>query len=101
VSVLVDHTSAAAVETAIFRLTSAIGLRTHLVAKTALDRRTDRVLLPSGSSIRVKVAFDPDGAVLNVMPEHDDVAAAAAAAGLPPKVVAAQAIAAAAELWIR
>ena len=35
------------------------------------------------------------------MPEHDDVAAAAEAAGLPAKVVAAQAIAAAADLWIR
>jgi uncharacterized protein (DUF111 family) len=101
VSVLVDHTSAAAVEAAIFRLTSAIGLRAHAVAKTALDRRTDTVELASGSSIRVKVAFDSEGAVVNVMPEHDDVAAAAAEAGLPTKVVAAQAIAAAAELWIR
>ena len=100
VSVLVDPSSAAAVEAAIFRLTSAIGLRSHEVAKTALDRRTETVVLPSGASVRVKVALAADGAIVNVMPEHDDVAAAAAAAGLPAKVVAAQAIAAAADLWI-
>ena len=101
VSVLVDPSSAAAVEAALFRLTSAIGLRSHEVAKTALDRRTETVVLPSGASVRVKVAFDSDGAIVNVMPEHDDVATAADAAGLPAKVVAAQAIAAAADLWIR
>jgi uncharacterized protein (TIGR00299 family) protein len=99
VSVLVDESSAAAVEAAMFRLTSAIGLRSHDVAKTALERRIETVVLPSGGSVRVKVAFDADGAIVNVMPEHDDVAAAAAAASLPAKVVAAQAIAAAAGLW--
>lgn len=99
VSVLVERSSTAAVEAAIFRLTSAIGLRSHEVAKTALDRRYETVVLPSGSSVRVKVAFGADGAIVNVMPEHDDVAAAATAAGLPAKVVAAQAIAAAADLW--
>ena len=49
-------------EAAIFRLTSAIGLRSHEVAKTALDRRTETVVLPSGASVRVKVAVDDDGA---------------------------------------
>jgi pyridinium-3,5-bisthiocarboxylic acid mononucleotide nickel chelatase len=101
VSVLVDTSAAGAVEAAIFRLTSAIGLRSHDVAKTALDRRIETVVLPSGTSVRVKVAVDDDGTVVNVMPEHDDVSAAASATGVPAKVVAAQAIAAAADLWIR
>jgi pyridinium-3,5-bisthiocarboxylic acid mononucleotide nickel chelatase len=78
----------------VFRETSAIGLRTLTVAKTALGRHETTVDV-GGRAVRVKLALQ-DGTVVNAQPEYDDVAAAAAALGLPAKVVLARATAAAA-----
>jgi uncharacterized protein (TIGR00299 family) protein len=74
--------------------TSAIGLRTTATTKTALERREHTVDL-HGQPIRIKVALDADGRVVNVQPEYDDVAAAAEALGVPAKQVLAEALAAA------
>jgi pyridinium-3,5-bisthiocarboxylic acid mononucleotide nickel chelatase len=74
--------------------TTAIGLRETRVAKTALARREDLVDV-QGQSVRIKVALDGDGHVVNVQPEYDDLAAAAAALGVPVKQVMAAALAAA------
>jgi uncharacterized protein (TIGR00299 family) protein len=74
--------------------TSAIGLRETPVHKTALARREYLVEL-GGQRIRVKVALDTGGRVVNVQPEYDDVAVAAAALGRPAKQVLAEAVAAA------
>ena len=76
--------------------TTAIGLRTHAVGKTALPR-TERSVEVGGRPVRVKLAV-VDGRVVNAMPEHDDVAAAAGALGLPLKVVLARAGAAASDM---
>jgi uncharacterized protein (DUF111 family) len=78
----------------IFRETTAIGLRTTPVSKTALDR-TQTAVDVGGRAIRVKLAA-LGGTVVNAQPEHDDVAAAAEALHLPAKVVLARAVAAAA-----
>jgi uncharacterized protein (DUF111 family) len=72
--------------------TTAIGLRETAVVKTALDRR-EEVVEVDGQRIRVKVAVDESGVVVNVQPEYDDVAAAATALGRPVKQVLAQTIA--------
>jgi uncharacterized protein (DUF111 family) len=69
--------------------TTAIGLRAHPVAKTALER-TERTVDVGGRPVRVKLAL-ADGRVVNAMPEHDDVVEAARALGLPLKVVLARA----------
>jgi hypothetical protein len=74
--------------------TSAIGLRETPVHKTALDRREYLVEL-EGQRIRVKVALDGHGTVVNVQPEYDDIAAAAAVLGRPAKQILAEAVAAA------
>jgi uncharacterized protein (TIGR00299 family) protein len=74
--------------------TSAIGLRETAVHKTALERR-EYVVQLSDQQIRVKVALDETGRVVNVQPEFEDVAAAAAALGRPAKQVLAEAVAAA------
>jgi len=76
--------------------TTAIGLRTHPVTKTALVR-TEATVDVGGRPVRVKLARVGDR-VVNAMPEHDDVAAAARALDLPVKVVLARAGAAASAL---
>jgi uncharacterized protein (TIGR00299 family) protein len=76
--------------------TTAIGLRETAVVKTALDRRED-VVQVQGQAVRVKVALDGAGTVVNVQPEYDDLAAAAQALGVPVKQVLAEALAAAAQ----
>lgn len=100
VAALVDDpggTTADAVRRVLLAQTTTIGLRETAVIKVALARR-DEVVHVGGQPVRIKVAV-LDGAVVNAMPEWDDVAAAAAALGRPVKQVLAQAHAAAASLW--
>jgi pyridinium-3,5-bisthiocarboxylic acid mononucleotide nickel chelatase len=80
----------------VFSETSAIGLRSVTVAKTALGRQETTVDV-GGRAVRVKLAL-LHGAVVNAQPEYADVAAAAEALGLPAKTVLARAVAAAASL---
>jgi len=83
----------AELERVVLTETTAIGLRAHPVAKTALPR-TQASVDVGGRSVRVKLAI-VGGRVVNAMPEHDDASAAARALGLPLKVVLARAGAAA------
>jgi len=83
----------AELERVVLTETTAIGLRAHAVAKTALPR-TQASVDVGGRPVRVKLAI-VGGQVVNAMPEHDDAAAAARALGLPLKVVLARAGAAA------
>ena len=93
-SVLAPVALLPAVRAVVLTETSAIGLRTTAVTKTALER-SDDVVDVLGQPVRVKRAF-LDGRLVNSSPEWDDVAAAAAVLGLPAKLVLAQAVAAAA-----
>jgi uncharacterized protein (DUF111 family) len=63
--------------------TTTIGLRESAVAKRALQRETVSVEV-AGCPIRVKVSR-LSGAIVNVMPEFNDVAAAATASKAPVK----------------
>ena len=82
-----------AVRSAIFRETSALGLRTTAVTKTALARE-EFVIQVHGQPIRIKTGL-LDDAVVNRQPEWVDVAAAAQALDLPAKQVLVLAFAAA------
>ncbi len=93
VSALASEASAAAVRAAFFRETSTLGVRETPATKTALAREF-RTVDVGGQPIAVKVGLGPDGALLNAMPEWDDVVRAAAALGQPVKRVLAQAQAA-------
>jgi pyridinium-3,5-bisthiocarboxylic acid mononucleotide nickel chelatase len=95
-SVLVPPDRADAVRATIFRETSAIGLREQRLAKHALAREMSSVDV-GGQPIAVKVARH-EGAVVNAMPEYDDVARAAAALGRPVADVLADAVAASRKL---
>ena len=97
VSVLTDPTLRVPLLDVLFTDSSTIGVREHLVSRTALQR-TDTTVEVDGHPVRVKVAVH-DGRVVNVQPEYDDVAAAAAATGQPLKALLAAAIAAAHRAW--
>ncbi len=91
-SVLVPPDRAQAVRATVFRETSAIGVREQWLDKHALDREMSSVEV-DGHTIAVKLARH-EGAVVNAMPEYDDVARAAAAVGRPVADVLADAVAA-------
>jgi pyridinium-3,5-bisthiocarboxylic acid mononucleotide nickel chelatase len=91
-SVLVPADRAAVVRTAIFRHTSAIGLRETTLDKHALDREMATVDV-DGQPIAVKLARD-NGVLVNAMPEYDDVVRAAAVLGRPVSDVLSDAVAA-------
>jgi pyridinium-3,5-bisthiocarboxylic acid mononucleotide nickel chelatase len=95
-SVLVPPGRAEAVRTTVFRETSAIGLREQRLAKHALEREMSSVDV-NGHAIAVKLARQ-EGAVVNAMPEYDDVARVAAAVGRPVADVLADAVAASRKL---
>ena len=95
-SVLVPPDRAEAVRATVFRETSAIGLREQRLDKHALDREMSSVDV-GGHAVAVKVARHA-GAVVNAMPEYDDVARAAAALGRPVADVLADAVAASRKL---
>jgi len=90
-SVLVPVSRAAEVRATIFRHTSAIGLREHVVGKHALDREMTSVEV-DGQVVGVKLARH-GGVLVNAMPEFDDVVRAAAALGRPVNDVLAAAVA--------
>ncbi len=91
-SVLVHVERAADVRAAVFRHTSAIGLRETTLDKHALDREMTQVEV-AGQRIDVKLARH-HGVLVNAMPEYDDVVRAAAALGRPVSDVLADAVAA-------
>ena len=82
-SALCAPDAVSAVQAAVFRTTSTIGLRIVPVAKTALERISSSVEV-LGGRVGVKVAVH-DGRVVNVSVEYEDVAALARATGLPVK----------------
>ena len=70
---------------AIVRGTSTLGVRTSLLERWELERE-QRTIEVAGCPVKVKVGL-LDGEIVNVAPEHDDVARAAAALGRPVKTV--------------
>lgn len=95
-SVLCTDDRAPAMREVLFRETSTLGVRELRVGRTALER-VERTVDVDGQRVRVKLGL-LDGAVVNAMPEWEDVAAAAAALGRPAKQVLRDAHASAAEL---
>jgi pyridinium-3,5-bisthiocarboxylic acid mononucleotide nickel chelatase len=95
-SVLCDPALVAGLRRLVLTETTTLGVRERPVRRTALDRRTELVDL-DGQPVRVKLGL-LDGAVVNAVPEWEDVAAAAAALDRPAKQVLAAVTAAAADL---
>ena len=81
----------------ILRETTTLGVRSHDVRRTELDRKLETVSTRYGD-VNVKIGLLGDE-VMNIAPEYDDCLRAARAAGLPVKDVLTAAVAAAAERW--
>jgi len=84
-SVLAPPQALAAVRRVVLTETTTVGLREHGTVRTVLERQ-ERTVDIAGQPVRVKTAR-LDGAVVNAMPEWDDVVAAARALGRPVKDV--------------
>ncbi len=76
----------------VLRESTTLGVRSHRVERTVLDRHQVSVQTPHGP-VRMKVGTWK-GETLNAAPEYEDVRALALAAGVPVKVVWAEALAA-------
>jgi pyridinium-3,5-bisthiocarboxylic acid mononucleotide nickel chelatase len=81
----------------LLRETTTLGVRSHDVRRTELERRHERVETRYGS-VRIKLGL-LGGECLNASPEYDDCEAAARAHGVPVKDVLAAAAVAASERW--
>jgi pyridinium-3,5-bisthiocarboxylic acid mononucleotide nickel chelatase len=93
ISALTAQASAPAIRAVLFRETTTLGVRETPAAKTTLTREFHHIEL-DGQVIAVKIGRDADGALVNAMPEWDDVVRAAATLGQPVKRVLARAQAA-------
>lgn len=89
VAALSPPDAVAAVRGVLFRETTTLGVRETAVARTVLDREFRQVDV-DGQPVAVKLGL-LDGAVVNAMPEFEDVARAARALGLPVEQVLARA----------
>lgn len=78
-------------EEMIVRETTTIGVRSHIVERLTAARGFEEVKL-NGESIRMKVARDLSGQVVNVQPEYEDCSAYATKHDVPLKVVIAEAV---------
>ena len=94
------HDAGAEVREVIFTETSAIGLR-ELRGRQARARRASSPRSTCRATRSRSRSRTPDGTVVNVQPEYEDVAAAAAALGWSVKTVLAAATAAAWKHWGR
>ena len=77
--------------------TSTIGTRSYFCERLTLNRDFQLVTIGAGPAIRVKLASDASGRLLNVQPEYEDCAAHARETGKPLKEVILAALARVAE----
>jgi uncharacterized protein (DUF111 family) len=89
-TVLVSGARRRAVTDVVFRETTTIGVRSHVVERETLDRRWQDVAV-TGGVVRIKVA-ERDGRILNAAPEFDDCVRVSAVTGQPVKAVQAAAM---------
>jgi pyridinium-3,5-bisthiocarboxylic acid mononucleotide nickel chelatase len=84
-SALCDPTDEPRLRTVFFEATPTLGLRSHRVRRSELDRRTVAVPLQHGS-VRVKIGL-LDGRIITATPEHDDVVSVATRSARPVREV--------------
>ncbi len=91
--VLARAEDAASLTALLLRETPTLGVRAHMVERTAAARRTEWVTTPWGE-VRLKHKLLDDGEIAGSMPEYEDCAALARQAGVPLAAVIAAALAA-------
>ncbi len=73
--------------------TSTLGARTYTASRMLANREWKDIALSAGGSVRIKIARDLAGRIINAQPEYEDCAAYATAHKVPLKQVVAEAIA--------
>jgi uncharacterized protein (TIGR00299 family) protein len=73
--------------------TSTLGARTYNASRLLANRQWRTVALEHGQTVRIKIALDENGALINAQPEFADCAEYATKYGVPLKQVLAEAIA--------
>jgi len=89
-TVLCQPQETAHIEEYIFDNTSTLGLRTYLTDRLFLDREWKKINLSDDKKspqIRIKIARDLNGKIVNAQPEYEDCVIYAEATGLPLKEV--------------
>jgi uncharacterized protein (TIGR00299 family) protein len=81
------------IEELLLAQTTSIGCRSHIAERAVADRQWQEVKMEGGEIVRVKVAKDLSGTIINAQPEFDDCARYATARGVPLKEVLAEAMA--------
>ncbi len=90
-SVVCPVEQAAECEAIIFRETTTLGIRRTYQGRSVLHRQIQTVQTEHGT-VRVKVAWQEEGQILNIQPEYEDCAALAAATNRPWQAVHAAAL---------
>lgn len=82
-----------AMEQLVLTQTSSLGVRFHEARRSVARRHWQNVQLKGGGTVRIKLAEDKEGNIINAQPEYEDCAAYAAKHNLPLKDVINQALA--------
>lgn len=69
----------------ILQETSSLGVRAQALTRIVAEREWQKVTLGSGDSVRIKIALDKAGNIINLLPEFEDCAAHANKTGQPVK----------------
>ncbi len=91
-SVLCRLSERVKIQEMILRETSSIGCRWFTCQRLVAEREWQEVQLATGQGVRIKVARDLDGVVVNAQPEYEDCAAYASRHRLPIKDVIVEAM---------
>lgn len=73
-SVLSRLEDAEAIQELVLTETSSIGVRCHVANRSIARREWEAVSLSAGGTVRMKLAYDRDGKLLNCQPEFEDCA---------------------------
>jgi uncharacterized protein (DUF111 family) len=91
-SVLARLEDTASLQEMILAETSSIGVRWHTVHRLIASREWQDVSLAAGGTVRIKLARDKAGFLINAQPEYDDCARYATEHQVPLKDVLAEAM---------
>lgn len=87
ISVLANTCDKEQIEKLLLSETTTIGVRSHLVERSVSNREFQTVKLGGNNEIRIKIARDIEGNIINVQPEYSDCAEYSLKNGQPLKEV--------------
>ncbi|MBU6450438.1 MAG: nickel pincer cofactor biosynthesis protein LarC [Cyanobacteria bacterium REEB67] len=98
ITVIARAEDRAALTSIVLAETSAIGVRSYFCERLTLSRDFQQVTIGEGPAIKLKIARDSGGRLVNIQPEYEDLATHARESGLPLKEVLLRSLGKAGEL---